>query len=555
MLTQLTEQDASFLYLETAETPQHVASVLLVELPQGYSGDFYQDYKKHIADRMHLAPVLRIKLMPLPFDLDHPFWVEEENIDLDYHIRRHTLPKPGRIADLETLIGRLHSNFLDRSRPLWEFYVIDGLEDGRVALYTKLHHCMLDGASSKALIVAMYDAVPTGRVIPPPPSPAPKGRKASANEILKGIAAHFVRQEIRAIQFVPEVLKAWARLALPDVQTLEFHGAPKPPPPAPKTLFNAAITSQRAYAMRTLPFGRMKRVAKQAQCKLNDVILAICSGALRRYLLEKDALPAETMNAMVPVAAAQPEGNVTANQNSMYVCSLATDIEDPYARLMAIHESSSEQKTLLGNIKNALLPDLSVIGSGTLMRGMVDLYCRAKIADRAPPVFNLVISNVALPQTPVYVAGAKIVSFNPCSIPFHGTALNITVQSYCDSVDFGLIACRRTVPDVSKVADYIEAEFPVLEAAVARAVAKPAAALPAARGAATKALPSARQPAAKRRTPAARTRKQARPPAAANLARTKSPPPRKSGAGRGAAAKKRAAAKNRTRNERSSADR
>lgn len=475
MLKQLSEQDASYLYLETAETPQSVASVILVEPAQGYCGDFYENYKKHVAERMHLAPILRLKLMPLLFDLDHPFWIEEENLDIDYHIRRHTLPKPGRVADLETLIGRLHSNFLDRSRPLWEFYVIDGLADGRVALYTKLHHTCMDGASSKALIAAMYDQVPAGRVIPPPPSPGPKGGKAVAKEVLKGIAAHFVRQEIRAIQFVPEVLKAWAKLALPDPQTLEYTSAPKPPPRTPKTIFNVAITSQRAYAMRTLPFKTMKRIAKQAQCKLNDIVLAVCSGALRRYLLDKDALPAKTMTALVPVALPQPEGSMDANHNSLYICSLATDIADPYARLIAIRESSSAQKALLGNIKNALLPDLSVIGGGTLMRGIVDLYRRAKIADRMPPLGNLVISNVAISPAPLYIAGARIDSFNPCSIPFHGTALNITVQSYCDSMDFGLIACRRAVPDVGTLGDYLETELDDLDIAVARKIEEEAA--------------------------------------------------------------------------------
>jgi diacylglycerol O-acyltransferase / wax synthase len=540
MLTQLTEQDASFLYLETAETPQSVASVLLVELPQGYSGSFYEDYKKHVADRIHLTPVLKLKLMPLPFDLDHPFWVEEENLDIDYHIRRHTLPKPGRIADLEMLIGRLHSNFLDRSRPLWEFYVIDGLEDGRVALYTKLHHTCMDGASSKALIAAMYDQAPAGRVIPPPPSPAPRSGKALVNEVLKGIAAHFVRQEIRAIQFVPEVLKAWAKLALPDPQTLEFNSAPKPPPPTPKTIFNVGITSQRAYAMRTLPFKTMKRIAKQAQCKLNDIVLAVCSGALRRYLIEKDALPAETLTALVPVALAQPEGNLEANHNTIYVCSLATDIADPYARLIAIRDSSSAQKELLGNIKNALLPDLSVIGSGTLMRGMVDLYSRAKIADRMPPIGNLVISNVAISPVPLYIAGGKITTFNPCSIPFHGTALNITVQSYCDSMDFGLIACRRTVPDVSKLADYMETGLAELEVAVANRVTELAATPRPALGAAAKLPPPARRRASRTKVPVADTPSDTPPPAASKARAAKQ---RKSKTKRGAAQAKRASAK------------
>ncbi len=469
MLKQLGEQDAGFLYLETSETPQHVGGVSLVELPPGYTGDFFQDYKQHIASRVHLIPMLHMKLVPLPFDIDHPFWTDDPEMDIDYHIRRLTLPRPGRISQLEQLVGRLHSNFLDRSRPLWEFYVIDGLESGQVALYTKIHHAAMDGGSSAVLISTMYDLSPVPRQLPaPPPKDKNAKTKVDINEVLQGVAAHFLRQEIRLIQFIPDLLKTWANLTLPDIQTLKYDKGLHLPRRTPKTLFNVGITSQRAYAMRSIPLGSVKKLASQAGVKLNDVILAICSGALRRYLLDRDGLPKDPMTAMVPISLHKPGDTEMANQNAMFICNLATDIDDPYDRLMAIRESSTEEKKLLSNVRNALMPDLSVIGAGALTRGMAELYSRAKIADRLPPLTNLTISNVAGPPVPMYIAGAKLLSMHPCSIPFHGSAVNITVESYAGALDFGLIACRRTVPDVTEIADHLVDALSELQEAVNR---------------------------------------------------------------------------------------
>lgn len=508
MFEQLSDQDASFLYLETLETPQHVGGVSLVQLAEGYRGDFFADYRAQIAGRIAHVPLLHRKLVTLPFDIDHPFWVHEPEVDLDYHVRLQRLPSPGRISQLEELVGRLHSNFLDRSRPLWEFYVIEGLESGLVAIYTKIHHAGMDGAASQQLIATMYDPTPEPRHFAPPPREAPPGDggRPGVEKMLRGVAEHVVRQEIRALQFVPELLKAWSRLALPDAQTLSYENTLlPPPPPPPKTLFNGAITSQRAYAARTLSLKRCKAVARAADAKVNDVVLALCAAALRRYLLERDALPRQPMTAMVPVSLREPGDTAAANQNTVILCSLATDLADPLARLAAIRASSAEQKRLLGNIRNLLLPDLSLVGSGLVMRGVVDLYRRAKLADQLPPLANLTVSNVPGPPVPLYIAGARLLSFHPCSIPYHGQALNITVESYCDSLDFGLVACRRTVPDLAELADALAPALDELEAAVQAAAAPPAPA---------PAKPTARAAAAKaaRATPRTRPPKTVNPP-------------------------------------------
>jgi diacylglycerol O-acyltransferase len=495
MFKQLSEQDAAFLYLETAETPQHVGSVSFVELPPGYAGDFYEDYKRHVASRVHLNPLMYEKLVPLPFDIDHPFWTEDDELDIGYHVRHQTLPRPGRLSQLEELVGRLHSNFLDRSRPLWEFYVIDGLESGQVVIYTKIHHAAMDGASSQALLTTLYDPTPEPREYPPPQHPLGGKTQPGLEEVLRGMASHFARQEIRHLQYVPEVLKAWAHLALPDAQTLQYGKAAPPPLMTPKTLFNVGITSQRAYAARTLQLSRVKRLGKQVEAKVNDVVLAIVAGALRRYLKDRDALPKLSMTAMVPVSMHVPGEQTQSNQNAALVCTLATDEVDPYKRLLVIRDAMNDQKRWFSNVKNALLPDLSFVGGGALVRGIVDLYRRAKIADRLPPLYNLVVSNVPGPPMPLYIGRARVLSFHPCSIPFHGTALNITTESYCDSLDFGLIACRRTVPDLAELADHLAEALTDLEQAVAR---KGVAPTPAARRPARPSKGEARAPVTKK---------------------------------------------------------
>lgn len=466
-MKQLSDQDATYLYLETQETPQHVGSVSLVALAPGYEGEFFQDYKQHIAARIHLVPLLYSKLVPMPLEVDHPVWAEDDSFDIDYHVRRQTVPRPGRLDQLEELVGRLHSNFLDRSRPLWEFYVIDGLESGQVAIYTKIHHAAMDGASSQLLIQALYDLTPEPREIPPPPPRAPASKLQTGVEAwVRGAVTNVVRHEIRALQLVPDALKALSQVVLPNPDTLRYDKPGAPPPLTPKSIFNVSISSQRSFAARSLPLGPLKRVAKQAGVKLNDVVLAVCSGALRTYLKGRNALPDKTMTAIVPVSLRDASMPTVANQNALFVCSLASHIEDPHERLLSIFASSTAQKKHVNQLRGTHLPDLMTSGSGPVMRAAINLYCRAKLAEKLPPMGNLWISNVPGPQVPLYVVGARILSFYPCSIPFHGAALNITAESYGDALDFGLTACRRTLPDVARLADALAPAFEALKASV-----------------------------------------------------------------------------------------
>jgi WS/DGAT/MGAT family acyltransferase len=460
--------DASFLYMETPQTPMHVAGLSTVELPRGFKGSFYDAYKRHIAGRLHLFPVLKKKIVPVPWDIDHPIWVDDDELDIDYHIRHLGLPEPGTIEQLEELVGRLHSNFLDRSRPLWEFYVIDGLADGHHAIYTKIHHAAVDGGAGMALTNMMYDVSPAGRQVEPPPrsGTGPKG-PPDPLEMLGSAFKNMLSQQVGALQRIPDILKAIASVAAPVVRNvvrLPAQGLANLV--APKTMLNASITSQRAFTARSLSLADAKAVAKQTGTKLNDVVMTICAGALRRYLLEKHGLPKEPLVAFVPVSLREAGNTEQNNQVSGMLCSLATNLKDPVERLNAIQASSLEAKELSGKIKDATPRDFSIFGAPFILHEAMELYGRSHLADRLPPPANVVISNVPGPQTPLYVAGARVLTLYPVSIPAHGMALNLTVQSYCGSLDFGLTACRKTVPDLRKLAGYIDESLAELHEAV-----------------------------------------------------------------------------------------
>jgi WS/DGAT/MGAT family acyltransferase len=283
--------------------------------------------------------------------------------------------------------------------------------------------------------------------------------------IVKGLLAARARRAIRAVAFLPELTTALAHLFLPDAKTLRYRALPRLPRSV-RTLLNVGITSQRVYAARTLPLPVVKRIAKASGTKVNDVVLAICSGALRAYLQDKGAVPARSLTAAVPISARDAADLNTANLNGMFVCSLASDIADPGKRLLAIHRSTVQQKGLFDRLKELPVPDISVPGIGAISRALVAVYGRSPLVGRPPLLGNLFVSNVPGPTQPLYIAGARIASMYPCSIPFHGQALNITVESYCDRLDVGLIACRAAVPDIAQLGDRLSAALVELQQAI-----------------------------------------------------------------------------------------
>ncbi len=474
-MKQLSGIDASFLYMETPETPMHVAGLHIYEPPADFSGSFFDHFKEFFLSRMHLAPIFEKKLARTVFELDHPGWVDVDELDLDYHLRRVTLPAPGSFAQLENLVGDLHSVPLDRTQPLWQIVVIDGLDDGNVAIYSKVHHAAVDGGAGMVIAAALFDMGPKPRAVKPPEPKKKPARKPTVEERaiigLNDFAQSLIRQQISALQAMPKALDALGSLLAPGLSGGKSAGGASPRLPdlaemvAPKTPFNVTITSQRSFAARTLSLADAKAISKATGAKINDIVMAVCAGALRSYLQKRKALPDKPLIAFVPISLREAGNTEINNQVFGMNCRIATNIADPLDRLKAVQAASGESKTMAGGVKDIAPKDFSMLGAPLILPGLMQLYGRTGLADVLPQAVNLTISNTMGPPFPLYCAGAKILALYPVSIPIHGIALNMTVQSYQNGLDFGITADRRAVPDVAELADGLAPALAELKAA------------------------------------------------------------------------------------------
>ena len=447
--------DGAFLHLETPEMPMHVGSLNLFEPPPGYAGGWYEAVKAHVAGRMHLAPVFTRKLAPMPFDLANPVWIDDDDIDLDYHMRYVVLPRPGTIEQLHALVARLHSSLLDRSRPLWEFYVIEGLADGRLAFYCKVHHAAIDGQAGVTMGTTVFDLSPEPRPVRPPRRRRGNRYQLGVAELLAAGAQNQLQQVLRIGRLLPSMARAMLGLAREAWAARGEAGAARRLGLAPPTPFNVSITNQRAFAGVSLPLAEAKRVGKALGASVNDVVLWLCSTALRAYLKESRELPAASLVAAVPISL-RAEGDTTMNnQVAGTLIDLGTQQADGRARLQTILAGTTAMKRQMGRLRGVIPTDFPSIGSPWLLGGLVSLYGRTGLADRLR-LANVTISNVPGVQVPVYLAGAKMLDYYPVSIVVHGVALNITVQSYMGRLCFGLIACRRAAPDVHELGVQLE---------------------------------------------------------------------------------------------------
>ncbi len=479
-MQQLTGLDASFLYMETGAQFGHVGSVTLYDPSTTPGGSLYDVMRKSISERMHLLPPFRRRLVQVPLGLDHPYWIEDPNFDLDFHLRHIAVPPPGTNLQLSELVSRIAGRPMDRARPLWEIYVIEGLENGLVALYIKIHHCTIDGVSGAEMTSTLLDTSPTGSSVEPPlevwkpdsiPGELEMLRHGIGAAILRPgralrFAAGAVRSLARSPELVPIARDAIGLDRLPVVGGLfkrsgEQVDAPLiPQTRAPKTPFNRSITPHRRWAFCSLPLDDAKLVKTVFGTTLNDVVMAASSGALRRYLERKDALPEDPLIAMVPVSVRSSEEKATySNRVSSVLADLATNEKDPVRRLMRIHESMKSAKRMQQAIPANLLQDFTQFATPNLAGQAARIVARTRIADRMNPPFNVVISNVPGPRHPLYLGGARMLTYYPVSAVAEGQGLNITVQSYLDHLDFGLIACRDLVPDVWDLVEDLEESF------------------------------------------------------------------------------------------------
>lgn len=466
----LSGMDATFLYMETDETPMHIASLLMCE-PAKDGDNPYEALKSQIASRLHEIPSFRRKLMHTPFYIDHPVWVEAGEIDLDYHIKHARLPAPGTVEQLRVLIQGLHSLTLDRDRPLWQFYIIEGVEDpafglkkGSFAVYNKGHHAGVDGGAGISAMDILSDREPTPR--PPLPNRAIRlsGEKPGFFELLGSAYGKFMQQQADLVSSLPALSKAIGNLA--KVVIGDSAGVLKTMQPAPKTRFNVRIQKQRAYGAQSISLSETIALAKRSGTSLNDVVMSVCGGALRRYFQRHNELPGRSLVAGVPVSLRELGDTSNNNQVAAITCEIGTDIEDPLERLRKVSDNAKRSKKQLGAIKDVFPTDFSFFGAPVLISGAAQFATRTDVVNRLPAAMNVVISNVPGPRRPMYFAGSKVIAFFPVSIPSHGAALNITLQSYVDRLDFGLIACKIAVPDVQDIADDILEEFKLLKTAV-----------------------------------------------------------------------------------------
>lgn len=488
-MQQLSALDTAFLSMETARQFGHVCSLVVLDSSTSASGDVRADLIRAFEAREHLLGVYRRKLASVPLDLDRPYWVDDPDLDLDFHIRALALPTPGTEEQLGEQVARIIARPLDRSRPLWEWYVITGMEGGRVGVLTKLHHATIDGASGVELIQLLLETEPD---VPPPEqsremerwSPEPPPGTAS---LLLRTAVGFATKPQKMVELQVQLLRTAARLtgnpvfrqmaiaAMPGLRAIRRLSGERPEatvPPAllagaaPATPWNRTVTAHRRFAFRTLRLADAQAVKHAFGVTVNDVVLAVCASALRTYLLEREVLPTQPLIAMVPISVRQRAHRGEFNTRvTGTIVPVHTDIEDPAARLRAIHQSMTAAKELNDAIPATILTDVTEFVPPALAALASRLSSRIRMADRLHPPFNLTISNVPGPRVPLYLGGAAMEHFYPVSVVAEGQGLNMTVQSYLDNLDFGLVADRDLVPDIWELCDGLTAAMDELLAA------------------------------------------------------------------------------------------
>jgi WS/DGAT/MGAT family acyltransferase len=462
-MKQLSGIDAAFLHAETATTFGHVASLIVVDPSTSRSGDVYGDVRRAFEQRLHLLEVYRRKLVADPLGLDQPYWVDDADLNLDFHLREIALPQPGDSRQLGEQIARLVARPLDRSRPLWEFYVISGLEGQRVGLLNKVHHSTIDGVSGAELLNVLLDTEPEGRRADPPAEPWSPERQPTSLELTWRALSGWTTRPLKAIELQLRLWRTVGDLArLPVIRRLAAstmsggHRAGVPARPAPKTPWNRSVTGHRRFAFRTLSLSDAQTVKRAFGVTVNDVVMAISAGALRRYLIDHDALPDAPLLAMVPVSVRTgDEAGTFSNRVTGVIAELHTQVADPVERLLAIHDSMAAAKELQRAVPADMLSDITQFAPPALFAQASRMAASVRMADRMNPPFNVTISNVPGPRQPLYLGGAVMEHFYPVSLVADGLGLNLTVQSYLDNLDFGLISCRELVPDLWNLVDHL----------------------------------------------------------------------------------------------------
>jgi len=464
---------AAFLLAESKNQPMHVGGMQLYEKPEDAGPDFVRElFQQATSSDDEIMPLFRKHPYRSVKTAGQLFWREDEQFDIEHHVRHNALPTPGRVRELLDLCGRLHSTRLDWERPLWEAHLIEGMADGRVAMYTKIHHGLVDGISAMRLMASTMSSDPDERGMAAPwAARAVRSRKRSsetpttdsasdAARTLAGLPGDALRTAIgvtaEAAGMPSAFIKTLSKGVRNETSTLSLH--------TPKTMFNRNITSARRFAAQDWPIERIRAIGKSTGATINDVVLAMCGGAIRTYLIEHDALPDTPLVAMVPIGLKAKESHLPSaeggNAVGAVMARLGTDLADPADRLKAVQKSMKDGKDALKSLTPVQILAMSAIGQAPAV-----LAPALKLQGIIRSPYNLIISNVPGARTTQYWNGAKLVGNYPLSIPIHGMALNITCTSYDGSMDFGLTGCRRTVPHLQRLLGFLDEEVAALEKA------------------------------------------------------------------------------------------
>ncbi len=482
-MKQLTGMDASFLSMETKNTYGHVNSLAIFERPSPDFDAYRTVYERCGAMVGHLEPMRR-RLVNVPLGLDHPYWIDDPDFDLDFHVRHIGLAPPGADDQLCEQVCRIVGRQMDRTRPLWEVYVIEGLAEGRWAMLTKYHHATIDGAAGVIMLRLITDNSPDeefkfqpveweGEEVP------------SDSELLKATVSHLMANPVKAARLQLKIVRqlaesagvtsvsgaaSQARAAIKSIVSAgsddhddESRGISIPLSPAPPTPWNHTVSPNRRFAMRSVQLSNLKRLKDSMDGTINDVVMAVCAGALRRYLEQHDALPDTPLRAMVPVSIRTgEEEDPWTNLVSAIIAELPTDCDDPLERVARCRTAMEDAKRQLEIVPAASIMEATQMTSPVVAASALRLVHRLKLADRVKTPVNVVISNVPGPRENLYYGGAKLVQFSPVSTITDGVGLNITVHSYGERLDFGLIADRELIPDLWHLVDLHIAEIEAL---------------------------------------------------------------------------------------------
>jgi diacylglycerol O-acyltransferase / wax synthase len=473
-MRQLTSLDAQFLNVESPTTVGHVGSLIVLDPSTAPGTEWNLESVRAVFEpRLHLARPLRQRLVEVPLGLGRPYWIDDPHFDIEFHLRELALPSPGTREQLGEQVSRIHARQLDRSRPLWEAYVITGLEGGKAAFYSKIHHAAIDGVSGAEILEAILDPTVEPREVAPEEEPfVPRRMPSTLSLVRRGLGAlalnpvEMLRTVPRSLRYVDQLpgaanfpgshlLSETAELAgrllgqaPDDLDPRELH--------APRTPLNGTITAHRRFSYGAVPLADVKKVKNHFDMTVNDVVMALTAAALRRWLLDHDALPRTPLVAAVPVSIRNDDQNGEhGNQVSVMMAELPTHIADPEERMHFMRESMHDAKRHFEAVPASLLQDLSAL----VPMALSGLAARAlfKLATVPGVLFNLFVSNVPGPQLPLYIAGARVEGIYPVSAVTDMTGgLNITLFSYAGDLDFGLVACREMVPDVWNLIGYLQ---------------------------------------------------------------------------------------------------